>query len=324
MAIIYGCSQSEKEIIERCPIPVKDYDDIEITHHELIQDLGKKSRKFHDELPNKIVEEERYLETIQNHKSSTIEKFDNKIGDIANDIEEHKKNRRWFAVSITYPKKWIIEYFTKPGEIKRIEVSEKNQKEILLEWKQNPEKIFHKNNKELLYSIDKFNEVKANPYYSGAYGEVEVLKELSKLNSSCYILCGLNIELKDWHTYNRAYLRSAQIDYVVVSSKGIFLIEVKNWSNNYMNKNNGLNPYEQVDRAGRVLYLFLNWKLSGSVPRITKVLLPLHNSIPYNPRYRSVLISNLNRINDFIEKRSDELSDSEVNTVASILRKYVS
>jgi len=323
MAIIYGCSQSEKEIIERCPVYVKDYDDIDITHHNLIQDLDKKSRKFYDELPDKIVEEESYLEKIQNHKSSTIDEFDQKIIDIENKIHEHKKKRRWFAVSINYPKKWIIEYFTKPGEIKRIEVSEKIQKEILLEWQQNPERIFHKNTNELLDNIQKFNEVKENPYYSGAYGEVEVLKELSKLDNKSYVLCGLNIELDEWHMYYGAHIKSAQIDYVVVSNKGIFLIEVKNWGSRYMEKNIGLSPHEQVDRAGRVLYLLLESELR-SVPRITKVLLPLRNTISYNPKYRSVLISNLNLINSFIENRIDELSDYDVTSIVTVLRRYVS
>ena len=91
-----------------------------------------------------------------------------------------------------------------------------------------------------------------------------------------------------------------------------------------MDKNNGLNPYEQIDRAGRILYLFLESELRGSVPRITKVLLSLHNNIPYNPKYKSVLISNLDRINSFIENRGEELRNREIKTIVAILRKYVS
>jgi len=224
MAIIYGCSQSEKEILSRCPIFVENYENISVTHHELMDNLDKKSRIFHEELPNKILEEETSLEKIREHKFSTVSKFDKKIANLQNEIVANKKNKRWFAVSINYPKKWIIEYFSKPGEIRRIEVSERNQKEVLLEWKLNPERIFNQRNNELIDNIEKFNEIKESPFYPGAYGEIEVLKELSKLDNRNYVLCGLNIELEEWHMYNEEHLKSAQMDYIVISNKGIFLI----------------------------------------------------------------------------------------------------
>ena len=41
----------------------------------------------------------------------------------------------------------------------------------------------------------------------------------------------------------------AQIDFVVVSKKGVYAIEVKNWSDNYVAQKNYFSPHEQVGRA---------------------------------------------------------------------------
>ena len=62
----------------------------------------------------------------------------------------------------------------------------------------------------------------------------------------------LNKELKKYVTYRRKRnLKSAQMDFVIVSKRGVSVIEVKNWSSHYYRNHYGLPPHEQVDRAGR-------------------------------------------------------------------------
>ena len=139
-----------------------------------------------------------------------------------------------------------------------------------------------------------------------------------------HILCGLNIGLRYYVTYNgRKNLRSAQMDFVVVSKKGIILIEVKNWSSKFYRESNKISPHEQVDRAGRVLWIALkSWRITNS-PRVTSVLLSIQDNMKYDPRFKFVSISNLEKINYFIENRKEEFSDKEVERVVDILKNYV-
>jgi len=170
--------------------------------------------------------------------------------------------------------------------------------------------------------INKFENNKDNPLHAGTKGENKVIDKLLKLDDTYHILCGIRIELPYFVTYNgQKNLKSAQMDLVVVCPKGVFMIEVKNWSNSYTQNYDGLNPYEQTDRAGRVLWIALQDVIKNI--RVTNVLLSISGNIPYNQRYRAVLVSSLDRINQFLEKQQDSLSPREVKKLVNDLKDYV-
>lgn len=173
--------------------------------------------------------------------------------------------------------------------------------------------------------IRKFERNENSSLHAGASGELQVLERLSRLNDDYHVLCGLHIELPNWVTYNGTKnLRSAQMDFVVVSKRGIVLIEVKNWSARYYNQNRNFGPYEQVDRAGMVLWIALRSWRSPKNPEVKKVLLSVQSHMRYNPKYKFVLVSNLNRINSFLEGERDKFSEKEVKRIVDRLKDYVS
>ncbi|GEM_PF-2841344 len=327
MAKIYGCAESEKKTLDICPSSVKRYEDIDRIHRELNNRLKKESQDFFDKLPQKIKEEETILEMIRRDEKDTIQILDKKIKDIKDSIKIDKHNKKWFPVVFGFFQLLIQKHISKPLKIRKIKISEVKQKLFLVQWKENPEYFFNRQQSELINEIADFTKIKEDPQYSGAYGELKVLNELSKLNEEYTILCGLNIKLDKWHSYgSKVNLKSAQMDFVVVSFKGVFLIEVKNWGSDYYNQNKNFSPHEQLDRAGRVLYIFLKSELHYDVAiqrRINKILVPLKNNIPYNPNYESVLVSSLDKINDFISNRRDVLSDYEVKQIIDTIKQFV-
>ena len=170
--------------------------------------------------------------------------------------------------------------------------------------------------------VNKFEKPEVRLFHKGTRGENQVIDELAKLDDSFHILCGISMELHSWVTYNgRKNLKSAQMDLVVVCPKGIFMIEVKNWSNRFANNNDSFSPYEQTERAGRVLWISLQ-KVVKNV-RVTHVLLSIKGNLPYNQNYRSVYVSSLDRINPFLEKRQDELNEKEVEKIVKSLKGFV-
>ncbi len=155
--------------------------------------------------------------------------------------------------------------------------------------------------------------------YAGAFGENQVLTELKKLDDDFFVVCGLTIELPYYVTYKSSKnLRSAEMDFIVVGTTGIFVIEVKNWSNEYLKNYMGLSTYEQIDRAGLVLYIFLNGYFS-SAPKITKIIVPIQGNIFYNKNYKTVFIKNIENLNNFICKRKTIYSPSTVKKILSLI-----
>jgi len=210
-----------------------------------------------------------------------------------------------------------------PGEVKNIDDIDRVKKHFEKKLRKKDTGFFAGLRKwNYQRQINKFENNKDNPLHAGTKGENKVIDELLKLDDRYHILCGIRIELPYFVTYNgQKNLKSAQMDLVVVSPKGVFMIEIKNWSNSYAQNYDGLNPYEQTDRAGRVLWIALQDLIKNI--RVTNVLLSISGNIPYNQRYRAVFVSSLNRINQLLEKRQDNLSSREVKKLVNDLKDYV-
>ena len=162
--------------------------------------------------------------------------------------------------------------------------------------------------------------------HAGAKGEILALEKLSELPDDYHIFCGVNKDLGKYVTYRRKRnLKSAQMDFVVVSKRGVILIEVKNWSAKYYKNHYGLRPHEQVDRAGRVLWIKLksSW-FRPKDPQVTSVLLSLQGSIPTDTNYGYVMVKNLNDINSYIQNKVEKFSEKEVNRLIDRVKGDVS
>ncbi len=168
----------------------------------------------------------------------------------------------------------------------------------------------------------KFGEKRNDPFHAGAKGENQVLDKLSKLSDDYHVLCGVRLGLSHHISYNgEKNLKSAQIDFVVVSKKGVHAIEVKNWSDNFVNQKNYFSPHEQVGRAGRLLWHVLkSWR---KAPRVTSVVLSIKGNIKSDPNYKMVFTSDVKNINNFLEKQNDTLTEKEVKKIIKKLKNRV-
>jgi len=210
-----------------------------------------------------------------------------------------------------------------PGEVRNFDDMDRVKKDFENKIKQVDDGIFSGIKKwNYKRQVKKFEKARENPLHPGTKGEINAIEELENLDDNFHILCGLRIELPYYVTYKRKKnLKSAQMDLVVVSPKGVYMIEVKNWSTNYLKNNTNLSPYEQTERAGRVLWITLQKVIKGV--GVSNVLLSIQGNMKYNEKYRSVSVSSLIGINKFLEKRQDKLSEKEVQKIVKNLKKYV-
>jgi len=278
-------------------------------------DLEQAKKTFFEKLPNIIQKEKEKLEELKNNRNTIEVYWDEKINNIRKSLENNKW-KIWKYIDLAVKK-----HSSKPKAIRDAEYNIEQQKNIIYRLENDPENIFESEEYRLINDISHLDKIISSPDYSGAYGEVKVLKELSKLDDGYHVLCDVNIKLRKYVSYKRKWnLGSAQLDFVVVGSTGIYIIEVKNWSSNQVNHHSGISPHEQVDRAGLALWIYLKDHSFFFKPRVTKLLVPVQHNLRYNPYYKSVLIRDPQNLTRFIVENSNTLKESEIYKVVSLLR----
>lgn len=98
------------------------------------------------------------------------------------------------------------------------------------------------------------------PFILGALGEHQVVKELRALSDDYYLINNLSLHFKQgiYGGQSLGYIRSVQMDHVLVGPPGVFLIETKNWSPSSLADRDLFSPVLQIKRAGYSLFKLLN------------------------------------------------------------------
>ncbi len=162
--------------------------------------------------------------------------------------------------------------------------------------------------------INKFDGREFKVWLAGAIGEKRVIDRLSHLDNSYHVFGGIKLQPRygDW----------AQVDCSVVGPTGIYMIEIKNWSDQYA-RNPIDDPHEQAQRAGLALYKSINQLFWRGNIRVTNVILPIKNNIIYRKSYPHVLIVNINNINTFItNNKRNYLDTSKIKKIVRHLSSH--
>lgn len=97
----------------------------------------------------------------------------------------------------------------------------------------------------------------------GAVGEQKVVKTLKTLSDEYFLINDFAVSFSR-PIYNRQekdYIKSVQIDHILVSPSGIFLIETKNWSGKSLGDLSLRSPVQQIKRTSYVLFRLLNHEM---------------------------------------------------------------
>lgn len=132
---------------------------------------------------------------------------------------------------------------------KELEATQKNSDTLI-----NAKSLKEKNKAELLQNAATSHDL------AGATAELELIENLRTLPDNYYVLSDVNLEADKPIYFDGEWLLSAQVDHIVVSPSGIFVIEVKNWSKKFMQGGNYFDPYQQVKRASYLCYRLIGEK----------------------------------------------------------------
>lgn len=165
----------------------------------------------------------------------------------------------------------------------------------------------------------------------GALGEQKVVKTLEKLSDEYFLINDFEISLSPaiYYRQENDYIKSIQIDHVLVAPSGIFLIETKNWSERSLENLSLRSPIQQIKRTSFVLFKLLNNEMSNHLLNLNmhhwgdkkisiRNLIVLINNKP-KEEFQYVKILTLNELLGYINYFKPTFSSFETQRIADYL-----
>ncbi|MGB5318381.1 nuclease-related domain-containing protein, partial [Eudoraea sp.] len=172
-----------------------------------------------------------------------------------------------------------------------------------------------------------------NPLVAGAIGENLVRKELEKLSDTYVLFNDFSLAFKK-PIYNKREndrIFSVQIDHLLVTNAGIFIIETKNWSKASIARPDLRSPIKQIQRSSFAMFVILNHSKHGA----SRILgrhhwgekkLPIWNIVAMinnkpKGKFKYAAIKTLKELNGYINSFEPIFDAAEVKTIANYLNQ---
>lgn len=185
-----------------------------------------------------------------------------------------------------------------------------------------------------LPKIEKLNDVKKtieslHPLIAGAIGENLVVKEIEKLPDDYVLINDFSLKFNP-PLYNRKShdkIFSIQIDHLLISKSGIYLLETKNWSKKSIESLDLRSPVEQITRTSYALFMIVNdAKTLVNEHHWGKKQIPIRNVIVMineKPKedFKFVKVKSLKELNNYLAYFEPVFTEEEVVRIANYLIK---
>jgi hypothetical protein len=134
--------------------------------------------------------------------------------------------------------------------------------------------------------------------FAGAVAEMAVIEELRTLRAGSLVFNDVKAEADRYIPFGGKPLMSAQIDTLVITTAGVFVIEVKNWSREFADSGEGFSPYEQASRAG---YLVFDLLRSAGMDVRVRSIIATNGSLPEREDQKVAVVS-IGRLRRYLER----------------------
>jgi hypothetical protein len=170
-----------------------------------------------------------------------------------------------------------------------------------------------------------------NSFIYGALGEQKVVKKIETLSDDYFLINDFAISFSPaiYNSQNDDYIKTIQIDHILVGPSGIFIIETKNWSEKSIENLTLHSPVQQIKRTNFVLFKLLNNDISnqylslekhhwGDKKISIKNLIVLINKRPVE-EFQYVKILTLNELLGYINYFKPVFSTTETQRIVQFL-----
>jgi len=251
----------------------------------------------------------------------------NKPQELASVLEHNKLfhnqwmeiKRQEFTQYIRVHEQRISELLTEKRILKRILIWFKiyRERKYIREWKWQ-EKIYEEF---LLKRIQEIESTLNSSEPAGAIAELEVIDHLSKLSNDFFVLNDITLRATRFIRHKGTPLQSAQVDHIVVGPPGVFLIETKCWSKEFVEKGKFHDPFNQVGRASLFLHILL--KTFSSKSKVRSII-ATNGYLPKDSDQGYVTVRRISALSGYVKWFQQELSMQEIHQIVRFLNQSVS
>ena len=352
MAQVYGQIESLKQI--RTTLDQKGIDRFQSTNQ--IQDFldnyelekkdiyNKWERKLDEDIANLKEQDRQNREVLHDLQNQTITGLDAKINLNQQRIDRLNEMHAFFWVIIILIPiaalimelriKYLKKNYKRIIDESTIEIDKKiaNDDALLHEYTTTRERVLKNFSYQEINKLAYTKEVvlSLNSLIAGAVGENLVVKEINKLSGDFILINDFSQSFYP-PIYNRQEndrIFSIQIDHLLISRAGVFILETKNWSKQSVQSLNLRSPIDQIRRTSFALFVLLNnskqnrirlnrhhWG-SRQIP-IRNVIVMINNK----PKevFKHVAIKTLRELNSYLDYFEPIFSQAEVKSIAQYL-----
>ena len=163
-----------------------------------------------------------------------------------------------------------------------------------------------------------------NPLIAGAIGENLVVNEIKKLSDDYFLINNFSLALDTplYYKKDKSRIHSIQIDHLLISKAGIFILETKNWSRRSIQSSNFRSPVAQINKSSYALNVLLSrrninlkkhvWGANKQIP--IRNIVVMINKKPKG-QFKHVKIKTLKELNAYIEYFDPIFNDNELNKI---------
>jgi hypothetical protein len=237
-------------------------------------------------------------------------------------LKKQKKSLAYYSLNTPV----IISNVAK--DIQKIIVNDENKLKYINE---NSELIIDRRS---LPKIEKLNDVKKtieslHSLIAGAIGANLVVKEIEKLPDGYVLINDFNLKFNPpiYNKKSNDRIFSIQIDHLLISKSGIYILETKNWSKQSIESLDLRSPVEQITRTSYALFLIVNnVKTILNEHHWGKKQIPIRNVIVMineKPKedFKFVKVKSLKELNKYLAYFEPVFTKEEVDRIANYLIK---
>lgn len=155
---------------------------------------------------------------------------------------------------------------------------------------------------------------------AGAEAELAVIEQLRKLSPAHTVFNDVRLRASRHIRFNGAALQSAQLDHVVVSVAGVFVIETKHWSRRFAESGAFHDPYDQVQRASYLCFDLLRQHFGET--RVRSVIACV-GSLPDAPADSHTKVLHLGDLNGYISQFKREVTFEQMEALRRFFAYHV-